>query len=81
MGMVRTAAAGSQPPGPLACWIRTPSCSSEYLSLTVRPGCLARMRFAWFMLIAALRDLRQSLPKDGPVERGAQMRSKGWPVG
>jgi hypothetical protein len=47
----------------LAAWIRTPCGRAKYLTLAERPGLPARLRLAWFVLIAALRDLGQPLPE------------------
>lgn len=38
-------------------WIKTPCGRARYVELAARPGVLARLRLAWFVLIAALRDL------------------------
>lgn len=43
------------PPG-IARWIRTDCGRAKYLELAARPGPLARLRLAWFVLIGALRD-------------------------
>ncbi|MCX5951339.1 MAG: hypothetical protein NT158_09360 [Cyanobacteria bacterium] len=50
-------------PGPIlpttiARWIKTDCGRSQYLELAARPGPLARLRLAWFVLIAGLRDWR-----------------------
>jgi len=50
-------------PASLAAWIRTPCGRAKYLTLAARPGLPARLRLAWFVLIAALRDLGQPLPE------------------
>jgi len=52
----------SLPPA-LAFWIRTPCGRAKYLVLASRPGLPARLRLGWFVLIAALRDLGQPLPR------------------
>jgi hypothetical protein len=44
------------PPG-IARWIRTDCGRAKYLQLAARPGPWARLRLAWFVLIAAVRDL------------------------
>jgi hypothetical protein len=49
-------------PDVLAPWIRTPCGRAKYVSLAARRGPAARTRLAWFVLIAALRDLGQPLP-------------------
>ena len=41
-------------------WIRSDCGRARYLELAARPGPLARLRLAWFVLAASLRDL--SLP-------------------
>ncbi|MFM7733452.1 MAG: hypothetical protein ACKO6F_08360 [Cyanobium sp.] len=46
----------SVPPA-VARWIRTDCGRAKYLELAARPGPLARLRLAWFVVIAALRDL------------------------
>lgn len=38
-------------------WIKTPCGRARYVELAARPGVWARLRLAWFVLIAALRDL------------------------
>jgi hypothetical protein len=50
-------------PPSVAFWIRTPCGRAKYQELAERPGLLARFRLGWFVLIAALRDLRQPLPQ------------------
>ena len=37
-------------------WIKTDCGRSQYTELAARPGLTARVRLAWFVLIAALRD-------------------------
>jgi hypothetical protein len=37
-------------------WIKTECGRAKYADLAARPGALARLRLAWFVLIAALRD-------------------------
>ncbi len=46
-----------QVPAAIGHWIRTECGRAKYLRLAARPGPLARLRLAWFVLIAALRDL------------------------
>ena len=58
-------------PASLAGWIRTPCGRAKYLTLASRPGLLVRLRLGWFVLAAALRDLRQPLPGGSPSD-GAQ---------
>jgi len=45
-------------PPTIARWIKTDCGRSQYLELAARPGPLARLRLAWFVLIAGLRDWR-----------------------
>ena len=45
-------------PPPIARWIKTDCGRSQYLELAARPCPLARLRLAWFVLIAGLRDWR-----------------------
>jgi hypothetical protein len=44
-------------PPAIARWIRSDCGRAKYLELAARPGLLARLRLAWFVLIGALRDL------------------------
>lgn len=37
-------------------WIKTECGRAKYAELSSRTGALARLRLAWFVLIAALRD-------------------------
>lgn len=62
-GLAGTAGAASGLPPELAFWIRTPCGRAKYGRLAARTGPLARLRLAWFVLIAALRDLGQPLPQ------------------
>ena len=39
-------------------WIKTECGRAKYAQLAAQPGPLARLRLAWFVLIAALRDWR-----------------------
>jgi len=39
-------------------WIKTECGRAKYAELSARPGVLARLRLAWFVLIAAIRDWR-----------------------
>jgi hypothetical protein len=39
-------------------WIKTECGRAKYDQLAARPGLLAKLRLAWFVLIAALRDWR-----------------------
>jgi len=43
-------------------WIKTDCGRAKYTELAARPGLLARIRLAWFVLIAALRDWRLPNP-------------------
>ena len=45
-------------PTTIARWIKTDCGRSQYLELAARPGPLARLRLAWFVLVAGLRDWR-----------------------
>jgi len=42
----------------IARWIKTDCGRSQYLELASRPGPLAKLRLAWFVLIAGMRDWR-----------------------
>ena len=64
-------------PDSLAFWIRTPCGRAKYQALAARPGLLARLRLGWFVLIAALRDLGQPLPQDGPADGGSSPSAEG----
>lgn len=44
-------------------WIKTECGRAKYTELAARPGLMARMRLAWFVLIAALRDWRLPDPE------------------
>ena len=46
-------------------WIKTDCGRASYTELASRSGVLARLRLAWFVLIAALRDW--PLPDPDPV--------------
>jgi hypothetical protein len=37
-------------------WIKSDCGRAKYQQLAARPGAAARLRLAWFVLIAALRD-------------------------
>jgi hypothetical protein len=39
-------------------WIKTDCGRAKYAELASRPGASARLRLAWFVLIAAIRDWR-----------------------
>lgn len=44
-------------PPAIARWIRSDCGRAKYLELAARPGLLARLRLAWFVLLGAFRDL------------------------
>ena len=44
-------------------WIKTECGRAKYTELAARPGLLARLRLAWFIAIAALRDWRLPYPR------------------
>lgn len=46
-------------------WIKTECGRAKYAELAGRPGALARLRLAWFVLIAAIRDWRLPAQADG----------------
>ena len=41
-------------------WIKTECGRSKYIELASRKGIAARLRLSWFVLIAAIKDLRLS---------------------
>lgn len=45
-------------------WIKTECGRAKYADLAARPGVAARLRLAWFVLIAALRDWPLPTPDD-----------------
>jgi hypothetical protein len=45
-------------------WIRTPCGRSRDVELAARPGPWARLRLAWFVLAAAIRDLPLPIPPE-----------------
>lgn len=51
-------------PPALRRWIRTPCGRTRYLELAARHGPAARIRLAWFVMIAALRDLPLPIPPE-----------------
>lgn len=55
----------SQSPGQPPRWIKTDCGRAKYAELASRPGAPARLRLAWFVLIAALRDWRLPDPPMG----------------
>ena len=48
-------------------WIKTDCGRATYSELAARPGPWARLRLAWFVLIAALRDWRLPAEDAGPT--------------
>jgi hypothetical protein len=46
-------------------WIKTECGRAKYAELSARPGVLARLRLAWFVLIAAIRDWRLPVQAGG----------------
>jgi hypothetical protein len=44
-------------------WIKTECGRAKYDQLAARPWLLARLRLAWFVLIAALRDWNLQEPR------------------
>lgn len=51
---------------PVFRWIKTECGRARYAELAARPGPLARLRLAWFVLIGALRDWRLPDPDGEP---------------
>jgi len=47
---------------PIHRWIKTECGRAKYAQLAARSGPVARLRLAWFVLIAALRDWRLATP-------------------
>jgi hypothetical protein len=47
---------------PIHRWIKTECGRAKYADLAARPGALARVRLAWFVAIASLRDWRLGNP-------------------
>lgn len=47
---------------PMHRWIKTTCGRAKYAELAARPGVVARLRLAWFVAIAALRDWRLTSP-------------------
>lgn len=43
-------------------WIKTECGRAKFTELAARPGVLARLRLAWFVVIAALRDWQLADP-------------------
>jgi len=37
-------------------WIKTDCGRAKYAELAARPGAIARLRLAWFVMVAAIRD-------------------------
>jgi len=46
-------------------WIKTDCGRAKYSELAARPGPWARLRLAWFVLVAAIRDWRLPPPQEG----------------
>jgi len=46
-------------------WIKTDCGRAKYSELAARPGPVAWMRRAWFVLIASIRDWRLPPPQEG----------------
>ncbi|MCP9916284.1 hypothetical protein [Cyanobium sp. ATX 6F1] len=58
------AGTAAPPPPAVFRWIKTECGRAQYSDLAARPGPLARLRLAWFVLIAALRDWPLAAPAD-----------------
>ena len=43
---------------PIPRWIKTECGRAKFAELAARPGVIARVRLAWFVLVAAIRDWR-----------------------
>ena len=41
---------------PIHRWIKTDCGRAKYAELAARPGVIAKLRLAWFVVIAAIRD-------------------------
>ena len=48
-------------------WIKTDCGRAKYNTLAAKPGALAKIRLAWFVLIAAIRDT----PLPNPDQRSS----------
>jgi len=46
-------------------WIKTECGRAKYSELAAREGLMARLRLAWFVLIAAWRDWNLTAPDQG----------------
>ena len=57
----------SQPTSVLHSWIKTDCGRAKLADLQQRTGPIARIRLAWFILIAALRDWRLPNPDQSDV--------------
>lgn len=53
-----------QSSAPIPSGIRSACGRARYLELAARPGWLARLRLAWFVAIATLRDRNLPAPQD-----------------
>ncbi|MCP9840841.1 hypothetical protein KBY93_09360 [Synechococcus sp. J7-Johnson] len=51
-------------------WIKSECGRAKYAELASRPGLAAKLRLAWFVLIAAIRDSR--LPSQAPQRAPSQ---------
>jgi hypothetical protein len=60
---------------PIHRWIKAPCGRAQYAELANRSGLPARLRLAWFVLIAALRDW--NLPDPDQAESADQPESPG----
>ena len=47
---------------PIARWIKTDCGRAKYAELAARPGAIAKLRLAWFVVIATIRDARLTDP-------------------
>jgi hypothetical protein len=41
-------------------WIKTDCGRAKYAELAARPGAIARLRLAWFVMVASIRDAHLS---------------------
>lgn len=54
----------AQPSPAIPAGIRSECGRAKYLELAARPGLLAKLRLAWFVAIATLRDRQLPEPRD-----------------
>ena len=47
---------------PIHRWIKTDCGRAKYAELATRQGAIAKLRLAWFVAIAAIRDARLNAP-------------------